>query len=104
MRLIDADKLPIYSTIEGIEKSEKGTVAIIGNWVSAIFIEEAPTVKAIPVEWLEQMWERDKDGFVDEYGVYHSSDDSLGESCRHVLENWNTNYKWKWEKENGISQ
>ncbi len=53
MRLIDADKLPIYSTIEGIEKSEKGTVAIIGNWVSAITIEEAPTVKAIPIEWLK---------------------------------------------------
>ena len=53
MRLIDADKLPIYSTIEGIEKSEKGTVAIIGNWVSAITIEEAPTVEAIPIEWLK---------------------------------------------------
>ena len=52
MRLIDADKLPIYSTIEGVEKSEKGTVAILGNWVSAISIEEAPTVNAIPVEWI----------------------------------------------------
>ena len=58
MRLIDADKLPIYSTIEGVEKSEKGTVAILGNWVSAISIEEAPTVKAIPIEWIEKYTKR----------------------------------------------
>lgn len=55
---------------------------------------------AIPVEWLEKMWERDKDGFTDEYGEYHDSEGSLGESCQHVLENWRTNYRWKWEKEN----
>ena len=52
MRLIDADKLPIYNTIEGIEKSKKGTVAIISSWVSTISIEEAPTVDAIPIEWI----------------------------------------------------
>lgn len=63
-------------------------------------ISDMKTVKAIPVEWLEQMWERDKDGYVDEYGQYHDYESSLGESCRQVLENWNTNYKWKWEKEN----
>ena len=72
MRLIDADKLPIYSTIEGVEKSEKGTVAILGNWVSAISIEEAPTVKAIPIEWIERWLDRvtgTKDG--DDISKYH---------------------------------
>ena len=75
-----------------------------GDTIDAINLRLAllnePKVDAIPIEWLEQMWERDKDGFTDEYGEYHNSEGSLGESCQHVLENWRTNYRWKWEAEN----
>ena len=95
MRLIDADKLPATCNVAIVN----GKVELDG-WIAAKRITEAPTVKAIPIEWLEQMWERDKDGYIDEYGQYHDCEGSLGESCRQVLENWNTNYKWKWEKEN----
>ena len=71
MRLIDADKLPIYNTIEGVEKSKKGTVAIIGSWVSTISIEEAPTVKAIPLDWLEMFMQKYKIQGSDEYKLLH---------------------------------
>ena len=71
MRLIDADKLPIYNTIEGIEKSKKGTVAIISSWVSTISIEEAPTVEAIPIAWLEMFKQRYKIQGGDEYKLLH---------------------------------
>ena len=50
MRLIDADKLPIFSQIERITENEITYTC----WISTKAIENAPTVESIPIEWIEQ--------------------------------------------------
>lgn len=50
MRLIDADKLPATCNVAIVN----GKVEL-NSWIEAKRIIEAPTVKAIPVEWL-RMW------------------------------------------------
>jgi len=47
MRLIDADKLPATCTVS----VANGNIETTG-WISAERINEAPTVEAIPVEWI----------------------------------------------------
>ena len=97
MRLIDADEVKRFyeedfPTIDnGVHWSRNDIIMNLSN---------IPTVKAIPIEWLQQMIEEDKtSGHIDEYGEYQEGT-TLGESCEHVLANWYNTYKWKWEKEN----
>lgn len=49
MRLIDADKLPAICTVIVVNGHRELT-----GWISAERIDEAPTVKAIPIEWLNK--------------------------------------------------
>lgn len=51
MRLIDADKLPVTNVIEGIHGKE----VYVNPWISALAIENAPTVEAIPISWLRKI-------------------------------------------------
>ena len=48
-RLIDADKLPATCNVAIVN----GKVELNG-WIAAERITEAPTVKAIPVEWIKK--------------------------------------------------
>lgn len=97
-RLINADK--ILQKTWRVEIKDMFHMTETVEVVSAIDIKEAPTVEAIPIEWLQQMIEEDKaSGHIDEYGEYQEGT-TLGESCEHVLANWYNTYKWKWEKEN----
>jgi len=50
MRLINADELPVVSTIERIE----GNDVFVANWIPTDSIDNAPTVEAIPVEWIRK--------------------------------------------------
>ena len=49
MRLIDADKLPATCTLTAVN----GHLELSG-WFAAERITEAPTIEAIPVEWIAQ--------------------------------------------------
>ena len=51
MRLIDADELPEVNTIERIEDERE---VFVNSWVPASAIWKAPTVEAIPVEWIKE--------------------------------------------------
>lgn len=68
MRLIDADKLPATCNVVIVN----GKLDLSG-WISAKRIEEAPTVKAIPIEWIEQFMNRFRLDMVisDEYALLH---------------------------------
>lgn len=50
MRLVDADKLPVVNTIERIE----GKNVFVTGWIPAQSIANAPTVNAVPVEWIKK--------------------------------------------------
>ena len=50
MRLIDANKLPVTCNVAIVN----GKLELNG-WIAAERITEAPTVEAIPIEWL-RMW------------------------------------------------
>ena len=50
MRLINADELPVVDSIDRID----GEQVQIESWVPAKAIQEAPTVEAIPMEWIAQ--------------------------------------------------
>ena len=50
MRLIDANKLPVTCSVAIVN----GKLELNG-WIAAERITEAPTVEAIPIEWL-RMW------------------------------------------------
>lgn len=54
MRLIDADELPVTCTLKAIN----GEIAVTG-WIEAERINEAPTIEAIPIEWLKD-WRKEK--------------------------------------------
>ena len=71
MRLIDADNLPVVNSIERID----GKDVFVASWIPGSSIENAPTVDAIPWEFLVK-W------FGDNY---------------HAL----TDLQIAWEKENG---
>lgn len=60
-RLIDADKV-LQETWE-VETKDMFHMTEIVEVVSAIDIKEAPTVKAIPIEWLESQLNVFGDGF-----------------------------------------
>lgn len=49
MRLIDADKLPEVNTIERIEGDRE---VFVNSWIPATAIWKAPTVEAIPIQWI----------------------------------------------------
>lgn len=51
MRLIDADKLPEVNTIERIDGERE---VFANSWIPAAAIWKAPTVEAIPIEWLRE--------------------------------------------------
>ena len=51
MRLIDADKLPEVNTIERIEGERE---VFVNSWIPAAAIWKAPTVEAIPTEWIKK--------------------------------------------------
>lgn len=51
MRLIDADELPEVNTIERIEGDRE---VFVNSWIPATAIWKAPTVEAIPIEWIEK--------------------------------------------------
>ena len=57
MRLIDADKLPELETIEAIDGKEVYTVYTV-SWIPKRAIDAAPTVEAIPIEWINN-WVRE---------------------------------------------
>lgn len=79
MRLIDADKLP--ATCNAVIVNGKLEV---NGWIAAKRIEEAPTVKAIPIEWFEN-WKSGK-----------TSIEQV------VADKIMMDYKYRnWEKENG---
>lgn len=50
MRLIDVDELPVVNTIEHIEDKD----VFVASWIPANLIDKAPTVNAIPVEWIKK--------------------------------------------------
>lgn len=52
MRLINADELPELETIEAVKGKEVYTV----SWIPKRAIEAAPTVEAIPIEWIKQQF------------------------------------------------
>ena len=52
VRLINANELPVFTTIDKIIGTENGTEAIVTHWVQDDFITNAPTVEAIPMEWI----------------------------------------------------
>lgn len=52
MRLIDVDKLPATCNVAIVN----GKLEVNG-WIAAKRIEEAPTVNAIPIEWIENWLE-----------------------------------------------
>ena len=68
MRLIDADK--IHRTRA---KITEGSKSFYKEWFSASEIDDAPTVKAIPVEWIEKFMNRFRCDMVisDEYALLH---------------------------------
>lgn len=49
MRLIDADKLPTFNQVERITDTEIEYT----SWIPRGIIEHAPTVEAIPIEWIK---------------------------------------------------
>lgn len=57
MRLIDADKLPVFDMTDNIV-GENGAKAIVTHWIQLDFITHAPTVEAIPVEWITKWAEK----------------------------------------------
>ena len=61
MRLIDADKL-LQETWK-VETKDMFHMTEIVDVVSAIDIKEAPTVKAIPIEWIEK-WLKEQERIV----------------------------------------
>lgn len=82
MRLIDANKL--LQEKWKVETKDMWHMTEILDVVSAIDIEEQPTVKAIPVEWIK------------DYVGSGVSDDIFQRNKRFVL-----NMIRDWEKENG---
>ena len=74
MRLIDADKLKYHFYVQ--------------RYVHAYDIDKAPTVKAIPIEWLEMFMRRYKIEGNDEYKLLHF-----------MVTEWE-----KWEKENEVNR
>ena len=48
MRLIDADELFVIDTIEKVNDDVE-----IVSWIPLRQIEDAPTVEAIPIEWIK---------------------------------------------------
>lgn len=98
MRLIDISKLKKIEIEHERYDYVRGCMEGYNTCIEDL--ETVPEVKAIPIEWLQQMIEEDKtSGHIDEYGEYQEGT-TLGESCEHVLANWYNTYKWKWEKEN----
>lgn len=84
MRLIDADALPEVDTIERIDGDRD---VFVSSWIPAAAILKAPTVKAIPIEWIEQWLLKN---CYDENGHYNGEGyDTVGD----MMEDW--------RKENG---
>ena len=80
MRLIDADKLPATCNVAIVN----GKVEVNG-WIAANRINEAPTVEAIPVEWIKKY-------YTDITSPYTDTRIQFEEMIR------------KWEKENEIDK
>lgn len=74
MRLIDADELPEVNTIERIEGDRE---VFVNSWIPASAIWKAPTVEAIPIEWVEEYC-------AENWAEYSSQHDAI----RRMLENW----------------
>lgn len=49
MRLIDADELPEVDTIERVDGERD---VFVNSWIPSAAILKAPTVDAIPIEWI----------------------------------------------------
>ena len=47
MRLIDANELPVFTMVDNMDSE-----AIVTHWVQLDFITHAPTVEAIPIDWI----------------------------------------------------
>ena len=83
MRLIDTDKIH-----RSRAKITEGSKSFYKEWFSASAIDNAPTVEAIPIEWLKK-----KCNEADNIGM--GIDDWSVKDCYElVLEDW--------EKENGV--
>lgn len=65
MRLIDADKLPVFDMVDGMADTEKGIEPIVTHWIQLDFITHAPTVKAIPIDFLERWFGDNYYAFID---------------------------------------
>lgn len=74
MRLIDADKLHYIRKL--FEDSDKSEVVVFAKE-----IDKAPTVKAIPIAWIENWM----------YGLYFGNSDEV---CKKLIADW--------RKDNGI--
>ena len=92
MRLIDADKL--LQEQWKVETKDMFHITKTVDVVSVIDIKEAPTVEAIPVEWLEAWWKK------------HSEEYSSGIDGWYEVEGFYPNIFNKllsdWEEENEI--
>lgn len=65
MRLIDADAL-MKEYAEFVKESNNSDFADVPTWNDAVsLLGSAPTVKAIPIEWLEMQLDVFGDGFYD---------------------------------------
>lgn len=73
MRLIDVDELFVVDTIEQVN----GELNIV-SWVPLSQIEDAPTVEAIPVEWIKETIELAENVQASKYA----------EHLRILLEDW----------------
>ena len=82
MRLIDVDKLPATSNVAIVN----GKLEVNG-WIAAKRIEEAPTVNAIPIEWIEKYAKRFIELENRNYFAYRGFSD-IGEAILNMLENW----------------
>lgn len=68
MRLIDADKL--HYIHKYFVDTLKGDIVVFGKE-----IDKAPTVKAIPIEWIKEWIERDDNYFDKRYAIEDMLDD-----------------------------
>lgn len=90
MRLIDADELPMIRIVETVDTKNK-TFTTIG-WVADSVIYNAPTIDAIPVEFIKNkletyhyIWEHSSPKVEKQYQAMYNAIQSL---------------LWDWEKEN----
>ena len=64
MRLIDADKLPYVSKVILVDELDGDIIITIAKEYTSYVNDETPTVKAIPIEWIEKWEQRDENYFL----------------------------------------